>query len=376
MSDYISARLHRLDGWKMIEQSLTSPDGCKALWYASSEASLFEGQHAANLLLVIDEAKSVEPSIFLAAERLQATTTLYCSSPGAALGSFYDCFAAKRQHYRTRTVTAKESSHVKPEWIQSMADLYGLEHPLYRSAVLAEFTEAVEGALISLEAVNRCIDKPPLYSGGPIVAGIDLAASSGGDESVLCVRHGNRIVEMVCWRDSDAMRVAGRCLVEMERLKVPRTNVFADAGGVGAGIVARMREMGWPINAVQFGGRALDPNDPYSGQNRMTELWATMAKQIEDQRVILPRDDVLIAELVSRKTIPQSNGKLKLESKVEMKKRGLRSPDRAEALALCLQSPESGQPVRTTADAKDDDDEFFNGDHHGTSYAELDVNYG
>jgi hypothetical protein len=94
-----------------------------------------------------------------------------------------------------------------------------------------------------------------------------------------------------------------------------------------------LAEAGWEVNRVNFGSTAYD-TDAYT--NRAAEMWYTMAKKIEAAEVILPEDEDLTAQLTCRRTITNSKGKLGVESKDSMRSRGLASPDRADALALCL----------------------------------------
>lgn len=342
--------MHKLDGWRLNEHELIHPDGTKFLWYSADNAGLFEGQHAKKMGLFIDEAKSVPPEIAAASERLQADHTLVMSSAGGAVGWFYDLFTRHRTRWRTAAIDARQSSRISAKWVEEVKALHGEASPLFRSSVLAEFSQSDEGAFISLEAVQRCIRQPPSPSGREIVAGVDLSASDGGDESVIVVRRGNAVASIVAFRDSDSMRVAGRCIMALSDHRIPRGCVFADAGGLGVGIVDRMRELGWPVNGVHFGGSPLSA-DPRFG-NRMTELWCRMKEEIEACRIALPSDDALIAQLTGRRAIVQSSGKIKLESKAEMKRRGLPSPDRADALALALLSPSAGRIRRTIPDSE------------------------
>ena len=330
----IPYRAGKLDGFKLIEHELEHPDGSKMLWYSADNPGLFEGQHSENLALFIDEAKSVEDDIALASNRLQANTTLVMSSPGAATGWFYNCFSSQKEFWRTAQIKAETVKRIPKEWIEEMRRMHRNHPDLLSSMLDAEFTSNDPNALIQLEWVNRCIKNPTRWIKGYLTAGIDLSASLSGDQSAIVIRDGNKIIAIIAWRDSDPMRVAGRCIVELNNYKVPKTNIFADAGGLGAGIVSRMQEIGWPVNGVQFGGAPLAKTERI--KNRMTELWDNMAEELANQRIILPDDPQLIAQLTGRKVIPTSTGQLRLETKAEMKKRGLDSPDIADALALSL----------------------------------------
>jgi hypothetical protein len=88
------------------------------------------------------------------------------------------------------------------------------------------------------------------------------------------------------------------------------------------------------VNRVNFGGT---PNDADAYTNKSAEMWFNMSKKIGDREIILPEDDDdLMAQLTCRRTVTNSRGKLGVESKDSLRSRGIASPDRADALALCL----------------------------------------
>lgn len=351
--------MHKLNGWKLTEHELVHPAGTKYLWYAADNPGLFEGQHAKNMALFIDESKSVADGIAAASERLQATHTLVMSSAGGAVGWFYRCFTSARAHWNGEKVTAAQCSRISPQWIEEMAQLHGKESALYRSMVDAEFSASDDGSFITLESVQRILRNPPRQTGHEIVAGLDSAWSAQGDEAVIAIRNGNKVRPLIAFRETDPMRCAGRHISELTQNRIPRDNVYIDETGGGGGIPARMREMGWPVLGIQYGGASISGDERFG--NRMTELWWNMKDTIERGNIILPDDDLLIAQLTSRKYETLSSGKIKLESKDAMRRRGLPSPDRADAVAMCLLSPTSSTPIRTMFTGRDDEDDGPNG---------------
>ena len=122
-------------------------------------------------------------------------------------------------------------------------------------------------------------------------------------------------------------------IVEFKKAGLQADNIYADASGLGMVMCDALAEAGWEVNRVNFGSSAYD-NDAYT--NRSAEMWYGMAKKIGDAEIILPDDDELTAQLTCRRTITNSKGKLGVESKDSMRSRGLASPDKADALALCL----------------------------------------
>jgi hypothetical protein len=142
------------------------------------------------------------------------------------------------------------------------------------------------------------------------------------------------------------MQVAGECvrILESERPYVAR--LFVDAGGLGAGVVDRLSEMGLSgrVSAVNFGSRA---NRPERYANRRAEMWGLMRQWLGDAaQADIPDDDALHADIVAPSYSYDSSGRLVLESKDDMKRRGLRSPDLADALALTFAHPVRGGGMR------------------------------
>jgi hypothetical protein len=186
-----------------------------------------------------------------------------------------------------------------------MKSKYGEQHYMYREAVLAEFTENMEGALIQLSWINRILQNPPRRFNGVKMAGVDLSFSQDGDESVIVIRYGNYIEHIEAWRDNDSSRIMTHCLNTFEKYGIPKENIYSDAADP-SGAIALLRSAGWPINTVMFGSSPISSDERYP--NRMTELWFNMANEIQHQKIILPNDDELITQLINRKYDRASNG--------------------------------------------------------------------
>jgi phage terminase large subunit len=359
MAAHMGVLKRKFQAWELVDGHLRAPNGNEALWFATKQPGDVESQHdvvnpegerheRGALVLFRDEAKTIKRSVMDASERFQPDWVFDTSSAGPAVGWFYEIFTKDRKLYEGRLfkVDARMSSFSKPSWIDFMEKKYGRDHYMYKESVEAEFTEAMEDSLIQLSWINRILNSPPRQQRGHKMSGVDLSCSKDGDESVIINVDGNVVMPPIAWRDDEPSRIAMKCIDEIVRFGTPKTNVNADAGGVGAGIISHMKVAGWPVNNVQFGGSPLSSDIRFS--NRMTEIWVNMAEAIEMQRICLPRDDELIQQLVNRKVKRLPSGKWQLESKKEMKIRELPSPDRADALALALQHVSSSKMSHTT----------------------------
>jgi len=315
----------------------------RIIGYSATDPGRAEGWHAEDheyhpLLMVVDEAKTVADPLFEAISRCQPTRLLIASSPGGTSGAFYRAFTKEANMWQKHAVTAFDCPHITQTQIDEVIQRYGEKHPLTRSMIYGEFVDiGLESLVINLTQLQNCHNTPPRFKPGVRIAGVDFAA--GGDQNVICISDGNKILPMIAWREKDTMAAVGRFIVEFKKAGLEANNIYADASGMGMVMCDALAESGWVVNRVNFGATAYD-NNAYT--NRSAEMWYGMAKKIEDAEIILPEDEDLTAQLTCRRTITNSKGKLGVESKDSMRARGIASPDRADALALCLSSSNSG----------------------------------
>jgi len=315
----------------------------RIIGYSATDPGRAEGWHAEDheyhpLLMVVDEAKTVADPLFEAISRCQPTRLLIASSPGGTSGAFYRAFTKEANMWQKHAVTAFDCPHITQTQIDEVIQRYGEKHPLTRSMIYGEFVDiGLESLVINLTQLQNCYNTPPRFKPGVRIAGVDFAA--GGDQNVICISDGNKILPMIAWREKDTMAAVGRFIVEFKKAGLEASNIYADASGMGMVMCDALAESGWVVNRVNFGATAYD-NNAYT--NRSAEMWYGMAKKIEDAEIILPEDEDLTAQLTCRRTITNSKGKLGVESKDSMRARGIASPDRADALALCLSSTNMG----------------------------------
>lgn len=182
--------------------------------------------------------------------------------------------------------------------------------------------------------VREAMTRPPYAEiGDELVMGVDVARF-GDDRSVIYIRRGRdaRTTDMFTYQGADTMAVAARVMVEMDRLRPD--GVFIDEGGVGGGVVDRCRQLGYSVVGVNFGGKAdrfIEGNPKCA--NKRAEMWATMRAWLQSGGAI--RDSrTLEMDLTGPLYSFDANNRIVLERKSDMKKRGVASPDEADALAL------------------------------------------
>ena len=322
--------------WKWVSSpypEITTGNGGKIIAFTTNDAGRAEGWHKVDdthgpLLIIVDEAKSVEERIFQAIDRCTFNALLYVSSPGPMLGPFYNAFTRDKALFKTRTVSLTECPHIPQERIDGMIAKYGRDHPLTRSSIYGEFMNQDAGTafVFKLTDVQRALRSTPAPRSRDRSAFCDFAA--GGDENVLAIRHGAQVEITAAWRDANTHAGINRFTLEFRRAGLAPHEIFADEGGLGRPMVDSLWAAGWEINRVNFGSRPFEP----IYENRGAEMWHETSASLHRGELLLPADDLLIAQLTTRKSKVTAIGKLGLESKADLLQRGGTSPDRADAV--------------------------------------------
>ena len=301
----------------------------------------FQGFHADHMLLIADEASGIDDIIFEAGQGAMSTAGAKCiltGNPTRTSGFFFDCFHKNRAHWHTLAVSCAESSLVAPAYAREMAANYGLESNIYRVRVLGEFPLSEDDVVIPLHMLEAAVGREvaPLKSVRPIW-GVDVARY-GADSSALARRKGNVLLGPVTrWRGKDTMQVAGLIHAAYIEAEEKPAEIVIDVIGIGAGVVDRLVELGLPARGVNVAEAAAFA-ERYA--RLRDELWFSARAWFEGLSSRLPEDDALIAELSGARYAFTSSGQLKVESKDEMKARGLRSPDTADAFCLTFAAPD------------------------------------
>lgn len=217
--------------------------------------------------------------------------------------------------------------------------LFDQEYPA--TAALA-FQTSTQNPLINPSDVSMAVNnKGWAEMQGPFIVGCD-PAEFGNDRTAVVFRTGRTVWQCQYHKDKSTMQVAGMMAklwtdgVEFRGQRHFPDAIFIDRIGIGAGVVDRLHELNIPVIGVHSGERATE-SDIY--ENKRAEMWWTMKEWMEDHPNRLPNDPALIADLIAPQPMVTSKSKNLLESKKDMKKRGIRSPDGGDALALTFAEP-------------------------------------
>jgi phage terminase large subunit len=210
----------------------------------------------------------------------------------------------------------------------------------YNHVWLGGYEKAGDRQFIPAGIVERAqMGEPYTHPQDEVIMGVDVARF-GDDETVIAFRRGRDAAyqEWLALPKLDTMETAARVADLIDRQRPDA--VFIDETGVGAGVVDRLRSLQYSVIGVNFGAGATGLTKVKTA-NKRAEMWQRMKEWLEQGGVRIPKDRMLEVELTGVEYKHDHNNAILLEKKEDMKKRGLKSPDRADALALTFAYPVS-----------------------------------
>ncbi|MCL2357011.1 MAG: terminase B [Defluviitaleaceae bacterium] len=350
-----SPLLKRILKWTKTRVSVVTQE---ERWFAVARTATkpenMQGFHEDYMLFIVDEASGVADAIM---EAIQGTLSgennklAMFGNPTKTSGTFYNSFHADRARYRCHKVSSLDSPRTNKENIDFLIAKYGEESNVVRVRVFGEFPVADEDSFIPLQMAERAVNVER-DTAGSITFGVDVARY-GDDKTIIAVKEGNAISIPIVRHGQDLMRTVGDVVRLYRSTLAARPDytgkivVNIDDTGLGGGVTDRLEEVKreenlrrMVINAINFGGAVDDKGAGENYVNMGTWLWAKLRDGLQKGESAFPNDTELIAQLSTRKYSLNSKGKIVLESKKDMKKRGIPSPDKGDAVALayCIES--------------------------------------
>lgn len=312
-----------------------------------------QGVHAKHVLFLVDEASGMADIVFEVAQGSMSTPgaiTCLFSNPTRSAGFFYDTHHRLRDHWRCKRVSSEDVPRARGH-IQEIIDGYGANSNKYRVRVLGEFPTADDDTVIPLELIEAAVGRDVAARDVEVVWGVDVARF-GDDASALAKRQGNVLLEPVKeWRQRDTMQLAGLIAAEWVATdeKIRPGAILIDVIGIGAGVVDRLREVGLPVFGVNVAESAA-VDDKYF--RLRDELWFAGRAWFAARDCRIPEDAALVSELAVVSYDFHSNGSYVVESKKSLKKRGVPSPNKADAFLNTFARPERRRGQRPRRDAR------------------------
>ncbi len=316
---------------------------------------LIEGAHADNVFYCFDESKAINDKIFEGAEgafsgagsdTTMIAIALMMSTPGAPIGHFYDVCTGKIKGWKAIHITKEEviaAGRMSQEWAEYMAETYGINSPIYQKRVLGNFAASEEGAVIPLswieEAHRRWYEWEAQGKPGRVKQiGADIA-EEGEDDTIFAKRYDNNAMdELVTLPKQKIMRTAAMLGALLKR---HGCEGIIDANGLGSGVYGRLAEQDYQVHAfiAQEGTDLTDLSGEWGFVDTRSAAWWNMREMLNPENnfnVKLPPNERLTGELSAPTWEPKSGGRIKVESKKDIKKRIGRSTDAADAVTMAF----------------------------------------
>jgi hypothetical protein len=312
--------------------------GVEGRLWSEENPDAYAGVHNFDGVLVIfDEASGIADPIWSVTGGFFTENTpnrfwMAFSNPRRNTGYFYECFNSKRDFWKTKIVDARTVEGTDKQVYERIIQEYGADSSQSHVEVYGMFPNAGDDQFISSSIVDDAMKRPKYKDQtAPIIIGVD-PARFGADATVIAVRQGRDIVKIMRHRGDDTMTVVGHVIEAIEEYKPAL--VVIDEGGLGAGIVDRLKEQRYKIKGINFGNKS---KNPIMYGNMRAQMWGDMRDWLKSASI--PNDRFLKTDLISPMMKPDSRGTIFLESKKEMKARGLASPDAADAICVTFAFP-------------------------------------
>lgn len=304
--------------------------------WSEKNTEAFAGLHnrGKRILLIFDEASAIPDTIWEVSEGAltdKDTEILWFvfGNPTKNIGRFRECFGKFRHRWANTRVDSRTAKMTNKDQLNDWIDDYGIQSDFVKVRVLGEFPQAGTDQFISTGLVEAAMEREvEVPFGAPKLFGVDVARY-GEDSTVITRVHGRKLEEIHEYKGLDTMEVAAK-VAEMWNRYHP-DHVFVDSIGIGAGVFDRLKQLGfYPIEVISS-NKAEDERQFF---NRRIEMWSRMKDWLRLAQI--PDDVKLKDDLIGISYGHDAKSRLQLEKKVDMKRRGLSSPDRGDSLALCF----------------------------------------
>lgn len=307
---------------------------------SKSNPDAIRGFHARNYLLIVDEAQGIDPTIFQALETTVASNDskmVMIGNPTKTGTNFHLAFTDNAKYWTTMKVDGRYCKHVNQEWVKKTIDEHGIDSDYVRMTILGEFPLESNNQFIDPQILKDCASyqvPEAVWSTFPVVLGVDVARG-GTDNSVICVKQGRKIHEFIKLQVNDHFVLAERVNEVFQRYNA-RT-VVVDETGLGSGTVDILRNSFLKPHQVIGKNFATKSSDPTKYANTRQELWIEGKQKLKsglsiDSRSVLQ----LIQETKEIEFTHDAKGRITVESKEDMRRKGIDSPDMTDALFLAL----------------------------------------
>ena len=320
----------------------SSPKDCfiSARTSSKEQPEALAGVHSANVLLLVDEASAVPEEVFESAQGSMSTenaTTVLTGNPTRISGLFFQTHHELSDMWKCHHWSSIDSPRVSEAFVEQIRVTYGEGSTQWKVRVVGDFPDNDDETLISRGTVDAAMARDiDVDTNATRIWAVD-PARFGSDRTAFCERMGQVVTWIEHKSGLDTMAVAGwvKWMYDQQAPNEKPVEIMIDVIGIGSGVVDRLIELGLPVTGVNVSESALVFSDGYRLRD---QLWLDLKKWLDSKLSKLPESRLLVEDIIAPSYGFMSNGKLKVESKDEMKRRGVRSPDLADCICLTFAS--------------------------------------
>jgi hypothetical protein len=343
------------DWWTVPATSMYSKSNEKswradAIPWSENNTEGFAGLHneGKRIVVVYDEASGIADKIWEVTEGAltdENTEIIWIAfgNPTQPTGRFHDCFGKHRHLWKRHQIDSRTVEGTNKAYLDEAVATHGEDSDFVRMRIRGVFPRAGVNQFIGTDLVEAAQQRK-LHAdpGSPFILGVDIARY-GDDQSVLRARKGRdgRPCKPIKWRNMSTVFSAGKIADAIDVLHPDA--VFIDGGGVGGGVVDILKSRNYKVTEVNFGAAAKDAKKYV---NKRAEMYGRAKEWLETGQI--DDDAQLATDLVGPLYFYDKDGAIQLESKKDMKERGLASPDDADAFVLTFAEPVQRTDMRTS----------------------------
>ncbi len=331
-----------------------------AIGLSTDEPEKFQGLHNDNVLVIGDEASGLTPATYTAMENPLSSGNahlLLIGNPTQPVGNFKDAFSSplyktfhiscfdtpnftqfgiEMDDIRQNTWRAKIGNAelprpylISPQWVWERYEEWGENNILFQVYCLGQFPDAGVNTLIPVHVIDYAMETVTIEAKGEKVSSLDVSRY-GDDESVYAKRQGGKVFPFISWGHQDNIYSAGRTarLLREDKPLICRI----DAVGTGSGTFDILRDNGFD-NIEEYNSSEAALDTEIFGNSR-AEIYFKLANMLQAGEIDLPVDTLLRGQLADLQYRYDVKGRLWIESKEQARSRGVKSPDRADALVM------------------------------------------
>lgn len=322
--------------------------------WSENNTEAFAGAHnkGKRIVIIFDEASAISDKIWEVTEGAltdENTEIIWIAfgNPTRNTGRFRECFRKFKGMWKTWCIDSRDVEGTNKTLFKEWAENYGEESDFFKIRVRGMFPSSSLKQFISTDDVDKAYGKhltENQFSFAPKILTVD-PAWEGDDETVIALRQGLAFKILASFPKNDNDVNVATAIARFEDQEQADA-VFIDAG-YGTGIVSVGRTLGRSWQLVWFAEKPIDPGYV----NKRAEMWG-LARDWLKQGGAIPKDQSLYHDLIGPETVARLDGKVQLESKKDMKARGIPSPNRGDALALSFAYPVASKLLHNSGHTK------------------------